>query len=64
LFQQLLQQVRKERDAHDLCRVIEAKIAVALARTEITIHAELIECDSSCDGKEVGGACEASVGLD
>jgi cation diffusion facilitator family transporter len=52
------------RDSHDLCRVIEAEIESTLGMTEITIHVEPLECDSSYDGKEVGGACEASVGLD
>lgn len=52
------------REAHDLCRVIEAEIESTLGMTEITIHVEPLECDSSYDGKEVGGACEASVGLD
>jgi cation diffusion facilitator family transporter len=52
------------REAHDLCRVIEDEIESTLGMTEITIHVEPLECDSSYDGKEVGGACEASVGLD
>jgi cation diffusion facilitator family transporter len=47
--------------AHDLCCVIEEEIKSGLNRAEVTIHVEPIECDSSYDGREVGGACEASV---
>jgi cation diffusion facilitator family transporter len=47
--------------AHDLCCVIEEEIKAGLNRAEVTIHVEPIECDSSYDGREVGGACEASV---
>ncbi|MFH1915440.1 MAG: cation diffusion facilitator family transporter [Pseudomonadota bacterium] len=52
------------RDAHDLCRVIEDEIESALGRTEVTIHVEPLECDSSHDGREVGGMCEASMPTD
>ncbi len=47
--------------AHDLCCVIEEEIKAGLNRAEVTIHVEPIECDSSYDGREVGGECEASV---
>jgi cation diffusion facilitator family transporter len=49
------------RAAHDLCCVIEDEIKAGLARAEVTIHVEPIECDSSYDGRKVGGECEASM---
>jgi len=47
--------------SHDLCGLIEELIKSKLDRAEVTIHVEPIECETSYDGKEVGGACEASV---
>ena len=48
--------------AHDLCEVIENEIKSKLTRAEVTIHVEPIECETSYDGEEVGGACATCVG--
>ena len=47
--------------AHDLCEVIENEIKTSLNQAEVTIHVEPLECDTSYDGDEVGGACETCV---
>ncbi len=49
-------------EAHDLCCLIEDEIEGNLSQSEVTIHVEPLECDSSYDGKAVGGACAASIG--
>lgn len=48
--------------SHDLCELIEELIHSKLERAEVTIHVEPLECETSYDGKEVGGACAASLG--
>lgn len=50
-------------DSHDLCSLIEELIKSKLDNAEVTIHVEPLECESSYDGKDVGGACAASVGV-
>ena len=47
--------------AHDLCEVIENEIKSALNRSEVTIHVEPLECETSYDGDEVGGVCHSCV---
>jgi cation diffusion facilitator family transporter len=47
--------------SHDLCGLIEELIKSKLDRAEITIHVEPIECESSYDGKQIGGICEACI---
>ncbi|WP_319471447.1 cation diffusion facilitator family transporter [uncultured Pseudodesulfovibrio sp.] len=51
------------RDSHDLCCRIEEDIKSRLARAEVTIHVEPVECDSSYDGKAVGGECAGTIGV-
>jgi cation diffusion facilitator family transporter len=49
-------------DSHELCELIEELIHSKLPRAEVTIHVEPLECDTSYDGRDVGGACAASLG--
>ncbi|WP_316899331.1 cation diffusion facilitator family transporter [Pseudodesulfovibrio indicus] len=49
-------------DSHELCELIEELIQSKLPRAEVTIHVEPLESDTSYDGKDVGGACAASLG--
>ena len=49
-------------DAHELCEMIEDLIHERLDRAEVTIHVEPLESSASYDGKNVGGACAASLG--
>ncbi|MCJ2165912.1 MULTISPECIES: cation diffusion facilitator family transporter [unclassified Pseudodesulfovibrio] len=50
------------RQSHDLCELIEELIQSKLSRAEVTIHVEPLECETSYDGKNVGGECAASLG--
>jgi len=47
--------------AHDLCCAIEGEIEMTLKQSEVTIHVEPLECDSSYESDVVGGACNACV---
>ncbi|MGE4420857.1 MAG: cation diffusion facilitator family transporter [Pseudodesulfovibrio sp.] len=49
-------------DSHELCELIEELIHSKLPRAEVTIHVEPLESDTSYDGRDVGGACTASLG--
>lgn len=51
-------------DSHELCECIEEMIHSKLERAEVTIHVEPLECETSYDGKKVGGVCAASVAAD
>lgn len=42
-------------DAHDLCEIIEKDIEGRLTRSQVTIHVEPLECETSYDAKELKG---------
>jgi len=48
--------------SHELCELVEDLIQSKLDNAEVTIHVEPIESSASYDGKDVGGACPASLG--
>ena len=48
-------------ESHDLCCAIEDEIEAALERSEVTIHVEPLECDSSYDANKIGGNCDECV---
>ncbi|CCH50353.1 cation diffusion facilitator family transporter [Pseudodesulfovibrio piezophilus] len=47
--------------AHDLCCLIEKEIESALEQSEVTIHVEPLECDSSYEKDQLDPACQSCL---